>query len=340
MGCLKLSYYEQETERNEFRKYGYAKNLTPINTTIKARSSYLYGAAGGQEKDDEIYGSGNSYTAMFWQYDPRVVRRWNVDPMTFPWQSSYAVFNNNPIIYVDPWGLFGTRKEARQHKKENDLSGRIRKNDDGIYSIDNKKAGTSIFKDEEFGVQTAALVTARRPDNKTITPFGVGTEWLSGQGARERDFKDGDYFTELYKSHEHVGATRDMAINQLNQSNGTNTNAINNPYQLGGVEGVGKYVKDYSTLATGGTTGNLAVTYLGSHNLTVTVSSVDIENRTAVITFSVHNTSTIQSATRPPVIGYQEWYQNSVGKVLNENFENGPMSETRQSIEWSETIKF
>jgi hypothetical protein len=56
---------------------------------------------------NEIAGSGNSYTAEYWQYDSRLGRRWNVDPITYPWQSSYAAFNNNPIYFTDPLGLEG-----------------------------------------------------------------------------------------------------------------------------------------------------------------------------------------------------------------------------------------
>ncbi len=57
--------------------------------------------------DNEVSGVGNSYTAKYWQYDPRLGRRWNPDPVTYPWQSTYAVFNNNPLRYIDPLGLFG-----------------------------------------------------------------------------------------------------------------------------------------------------------------------------------------------------------------------------------------
>ena len=59
----------------------------------------------GQERDNEISGTGNSYTAQFWQYDPRLGRRWNVDPVVKEWESPYASFANNPIFYVDPNGL-------------------------------------------------------------------------------------------------------------------------------------------------------------------------------------------------------------------------------------------
>jgi len=64
---------------------------------------YRFGGAGGQEKDDEIFIG--AYTAEYWEYDSRLGRRWNVDPITYAWQSSYAVFNNNPIFFIDPLGL-------------------------------------------------------------------------------------------------------------------------------------------------------------------------------------------------------------------------------------------
>lgn len=64
---------------------------------------YRYGF-NGQEKSDEIKGDGNSYTAMFWEYDPRIGRRWNVDPKSVENISVYATFNNNPIRMADPLG--------------------------------------------------------------------------------------------------------------------------------------------------------------------------------------------------------------------------------------------
>lgn len=67
-------------------------------------SSYRYGF-NGQEMSNEVKGEGNSYTAEFWEYDPRIGRRWNVDPVTIGGTSGYSSFANNPIIYVDPFGL-------------------------------------------------------------------------------------------------------------------------------------------------------------------------------------------------------------------------------------------
>jgi hypothetical protein len=61
---------------------------------------YRYGF-NSQEKVDEIKGSGNHYTAEFWEYDPRVVHRWNRDPVVKPHESPYAILAGNPIWFTD-----------------------------------------------------------------------------------------------------------------------------------------------------------------------------------------------------------------------------------------------
>ena len=63
----------------------------------------------GQEKVNEIAGIGNHTTALFWEYDTRLGRRWNRDPeeKNFPSLSPYATNNNNPIQYTDPNGDVG-----------------------------------------------------------------------------------------------------------------------------------------------------------------------------------------------------------------------------------------
>ncbi len=58
----------------------------------------------GQHKDNEIAGTGNHNTAMFWEYDTRLGRRWNVDPVVNPSVSLYSVMEGNPILRNDPNG--------------------------------------------------------------------------------------------------------------------------------------------------------------------------------------------------------------------------------------------
>lgn len=76
----------------------------PDEEAVAANGRYRYGF-NGQEKDNEVYGSeGTSYTAEFCQYDPRVARRWNLDPVDKPWQSRYHAFSNRPTTNIDPNG--------------------------------------------------------------------------------------------------------------------------------------------------------------------------------------------------------------------------------------------
>src|SRR5690606_12646105 len=56
------------------------------------------------EADNEVAGNHNSYTTFFRQYDPRLGRWKTPDPVIHPWESPYAGFANNPILYVDPSG--------------------------------------------------------------------------------------------------------------------------------------------------------------------------------------------------------------------------------------------
>jgi hypothetical protein len=60
----------------------------------------------GQERDDELAGVGNFNTALYWEYDTRLGRRWNVDPKSVERDSltPYNTFRLNPIINTDPWG--------------------------------------------------------------------------------------------------------------------------------------------------------------------------------------------------------------------------------------------
>jgi hypothetical protein len=63
--------------------------------------SYRY-SINGQEKTPEI--GSNTTTAEFWQYDARIMRRWNIDPKPQIYSSPYSAFDNSPIWRSDPLG--------------------------------------------------------------------------------------------------------------------------------------------------------------------------------------------------------------------------------------------
>lgn len=81
----------------------YSFGMMMPGRTMSDGDGYRFGFQ-GQEKDDEIAGEGNSYTAEYWQYDTRVGRRWNLDPKPNPSISMYTCFANNPILFTDPLG--------------------------------------------------------------------------------------------------------------------------------------------------------------------------------------------------------------------------------------------
>ena len=66
----------------------------------------------GQEKDDEVKGTGNSVNYTFRMHDPRLGRFMSVDPLAaaLPSWSPYAFARNNPILFIDidgqyPWSF-------------------------------------------------------------------------------------------------------------------------------------------------------------------------------------------------------------------------------------------
>ncbi|WP_255154949.1 hypothetical protein [Ferruginibacter sp. HRS2-29] len=77
--------------------------------------SYRYGF-NGQEKSDEVKGEGNSYTAEFWEYDPRVARRWNLDPKPSSTASNYSVLGDSPIWLAD---LLGDKGDTLSYNVSN-----------------------------------------------------------------------------------------------------------------------------------------------------------------------------------------------------------------------------
>jgi len=92
-------------------------NLHSFGMLMKERTfeseNYRYGF-NSQEKDDEVAGSGNINTAEYWEYDCRLGRRWNLDPVLYAWQSTYSTFINNPILFLDAKGLYHSKERAEK----------------------------------------------------------------------------------------------------------------------------------------------------------------------------------------------------------------------------------
>jgi RHS repeat-associated protein len=183
--------------------------------------------------------------------------------------------------------------------------------------------------------------------NSTITPWELGVEWLTGDGPRHRSFKDGDHFAELMRSHSHIQTLISDATEQARSRCASSCDTASfiipesaGSYRLSGIQGVGKYLKDYSTLATGGLTGNLAVTFSGSYRAKLTVDQISCCFGTAHILIEINNSSSASSASRPPVIGYTQWWLTNVAPIIDSLFSSGPGSKTTQRVELNEDVQF
>lgn len=82
-----------------------AQDYYPFGMQMPGRvfnnGAYRYGY-NGQDCSNEL--NDNLYTAQFWEYDSRIGRRWNMDPINKEYESSYATLSNNPIARMDPNG--------------------------------------------------------------------------------------------------------------------------------------------------------------------------------------------------------------------------------------------
>lgn len=94
------SFVADITTSSDYYPFG-----SPMDGRVFSGDKYRFGF-NGQEKDDEVACAGNINTAMFWEYDTRLGRRWNVDPAFSikPWMSPYHAFSNKPIYNIDPNG--------------------------------------------------------------------------------------------------------------------------------------------------------------------------------------------------------------------------------------------
>ena len=81
----------------------YPFGMVTQGRSYSAGSGYRFGY-NGQEQVDEVHGNGNLNTAEYWEFDTRIGRRWNTDPVVKYFESPYSALANNPILYIDPDG--------------------------------------------------------------------------------------------------------------------------------------------------------------------------------------------------------------------------------------------
>ncbi|MCB9018837.1 MAG: hypothetical protein H6546_00740 [Chitinophagales bacterium] len=135
----------------------------------EAGNSHRYGF-NGQELENEVYNSGQTYSAEFWQYDTRLGRRWNVDPVVLPAVSSYSAFKLNPIYFADVTGLSATKPWELQVDAEGNTSYIATSENDDIHTF---------MSEYNVGFDEAVEIFSRNGLENFIPQTHVGNESFS-----------------------------------------------------------------------------------------------------------------------------------------------------------------
>lgn len=176
-----------------------------------------------------------------------------------------------------------------------------------------------------------------RTPNRT-DPWTLGFQWLLGIGPREQRFFDGDPMTELVKNDRFYREAMAGMLERLRAGDVAVGDTEDVVYSYGGVEGIGRYLRDASGIVRGGDEGNIAFAFLGSHTAEVEVLGRNSDGSWTV-RVRIQNATSLQSGTRPPIIGYKDWYQETVGAATDQFSEiTGIGRTTTQTIEWVERM--
>ncbi len=143
--------------------------------------SYRFGF-NTQEKVDEVSGDGNHNTALFWEYDTRLGRRWNRDPKPNPSISDYVCFGNNPILNSDLLGdTLKVDKNSTDKFKE--------KSDKAIEDLKSTPEGLKMYNNLQNSPQVFTLREAMSgeknsfiADDETVTNSETGETTTTNKG--------------------------------------------------------------------------------------------------------------------------------------------------------------
>lgn len=183
-------------------RYSTIDEVSGSYVTLVCSNQYGFGndyrfGFNGQEKVNEIAGIGNHNTAEFWEYDTRLARRWNPDPVRKPWESPYATFSGNPIYMVDPKG-----DDARVNKQanENGKGGNITISTK-IHAKGGSKAEREAFinngTNQANYMKSAGLMSGSYTDDDGgVWNISMNIEYVDGETTA---FEDGDNIMDLSK---------------------------------------------------------------------------------------------------------------------------------------------
>ena len=211
-----------------------ATDYSPFGVGLYGRSwsgEYRFGF-NGQEEDGEVFNTpGTSYSAEFWQYDSRIGRRWNIDPVQKHSFSNFSVLGLSPIQNVDLKGddwikaKDGTYQFDKNITKDTDLTdtgseymgasfqndGADYRNDGSIFFRSENKAYERMWNNSQRNkVEQAAVISKKgvlvMPEDKNTAQSSSIEDYgykYSGEGKSLSVSKGGEILAVLGVIHTH-----------------------------------------------------------------------------------------------------------------------------------------
>lgn len=221
----------------------------PPPGSADGKAGYRFGF-NGQERSDEMKGFGNSYTAEFWEYDPRIGNRWNLDPRPAVGISEYSAFNNSPIWLNDPLG---------DTSRPGFWGGLIDFTEGGWGAVKGDAKGLLKFvASDAWNSQTWTNV------GKNITALAIGNASVGGPGVGMANLAtfDAKFGTDLYDRNAAFHEKAESSVNNIPNMNAKDWGSFTGhlAFAIAGTKGVNAAGKGLGALNRFAATRYLAAT--------------------------------------------------------------------------------
>ena len=136
---------------------------------------------GGHEKLDDVAGTGSHCTADYWEMNPRLAKRWNLDPVVKFHESPYAILANNPIWFVDLNGADTLDIIKNDAGKWIVANTKIVAGDDIFRVKVGDETNTYTFSEGEYG-KRINMLNLENNDNYTLSIYHISGAEVGGTG--------------------------------------------------------------------------------------------------------------------------------------------------------------
>ena len=154
----------------------------PTNPFLAQSGVHRYGFNGMEKESLVVKGA---YSAEHWQFDGRIGRRWNIDPILREWEGHYTCLRSNPILWVDPNG--------------DDPSTQVEENNDGTYTVvggNSNDGDNGIYLRNEDGSNGKLIGYSATPESFYYSEKGTWHGTIDPNDQSGRNFLNDQILTE------------------------------------------------------------------------------------------------------------------------------------------------